>query len=136
MKLKKKEKKFIKIFSSKIFLFFLILILAGFSKVCLDKFFEVQEARKIVLEGEEKIKGIELKSKKLEVELKKLQDKKHLENITKEKLNLARPGEKVIYVLPEEEEKTGEKKTGEKGFWEQLMEIFKGEGDGNEKAED
>jgi len=136
MKLKKKEKKFIKIFSSKIFLFFLILILAGFSKVCLDKFFEVQEARKIVLEGEEKIEGIELKSKKLEAELKKLQDKKHLENIAKEKLNLARPGEKVIYVLPEEEKKAKEKESREKGFWDQLMEIFKGEGGGNEKVED
>lgn len=124
-----KKNSFFKIFSSKIFLFVLILLFAGVAKITIEKFIEVKKAQEIINKEQQNIKEKEEKNKVLEEKLKYFQNKEYLENIAKEKLNLVKPGEKVIYILPKEEkeekEKELEEKTEEKmSFWESLKSIF------------
>ena len=125
MRVNRKKKKFVKILSSKVFLFFLILACAGIVKLTFEKYIEVSKA-KVTLETEQqKIKEGEEKNKELKNTLKYLQSKEYLESVAKKKLNLVKPGEKVIYVMPEEEEKEEkEEKEKKKSFWESVKGVF------------
>lgn len=125
----KKQKKFVKILSSKLFLFVLILAFAGLAKITIEKYIEVDKAKATLSEEKNKIKEGEKENKELEEELQYFQSKEYIESVAKKKLNLVKPGEKVIYVLPDEEveEKKEEKKKEEKQektFWQTLREIF------------
>lgn len=128
MRVSKKQKKFVKIFSSKLFLFVLILLFAGITKITIEKYIEVQKAKATLKEEQENIKKGERKSKELEETLKYFQSKEYIEGVAKKKLNLVKPGEKVIYVMPEEEkegkEKEEEQEKQKKSFWESVKEIF------------
>jgi cell division protein FtsB len=128
MRVSKKQKKFVKILSSKLFLFVLILLFAGITKITIEKYIEVQKAKATLEEEQKNIKEGEKKSKELEETLKYFQSKEYIESVAKKKLNLVKPGEKVIYVMPEEEKekekKEEEQKEKEKSFWDNLKEIF------------
>lgn len=125
MRVNRKQKKFVKILSSKVFLFFLILVCAGVVKLTIEKYIDVSKAESFLKEQQEKIKEGEEKNKELKNNLKYLQSKEYLESVVKKKLNLVKPGEKVIYVMPEEEKKDEKKETeNKKSFWESVKEIF------------
>ncbi len=125
-----KKKGFFKIFSSKLFLFVLILLFAGLAKITIEKFIEVNKAKEILNKEQQRIAEKEAKNLELKEKLKYFQSKEYLENIAKEKLNLVKPGEKLIYILPKEkkkkkeEELKKEKEKEEMSFWESLKSIF------------
>lgn len=124
-----KRKKFVKTLSSKFFLFCLILAFAGLAKITVEKYIEVDKAKATLNQEQKKIKEGEKKNTELKETLKYFQTKEYFENIAKKKLNLVKPGEKVIYVMPEKEEeekkiKEEETKKGEKSFWEKVREFF------------
>lgn len=121
--LSRKEKHFFSIFSSKIFFFFLILILAGIVKICFGKFQELSWAKDILTSQEVKIKEQKERKEKLKRTFEDLQSEEYLMRILKEKLNLVKPGERVIYILPEEEKK--EEVIEGKSFLERLKNFFK-----------
>ena len=125
MRVNRKQKKFVKILSSKVFLFFLILACAGIVKLTIEKYIEVSKAKATLQTEQERIKEGEDKNKELKNTLKYLQSKEYLEGVAKKKLNLVKPGEKVIYVMPEEEKEEEKKETEKKkSFWENVKEIF------------
>jgi len=120
---KRKKRTFFTVFSSRLFLFVLILVLAWVGKSTIDKFMSWSQAKDALISEETKIQEEEEKNKSLKETLEYLQSEDYLEKTVKEKLNLAKPGEKIIYVLPEEDENSGESLKNE-GFWEKLKEIF------------
>lgn len=130
MYIKRKEKKTIKIFSSKFFLFVLILVLAGVSKITFEKVTEWNQVREILTLEEEKIKEKAEKNQMLEETSENLKNEEYLAKTVKEKLNLVDIGEKIIYVLPlpkkenNVEENNSEAKLENKSFWQKLKEIF------------
>jgi len=115
------------IFFSRLFFFVLIILLAGLVKANIHKFREWQQARRLLLSQEEKIQKQKEKKQKLERLLECFQNEDYLNNIVKQKLNLVEPEEKIIYVLPEKEEKEKEETSQPKNFLEQLKQIFKKE---------
>lgn len=123
-----KKKGFFRIFSSKLFLFVLILLFAGIAKITIQKYIEVKGAKDALDKEQKTIQEKEDKNKSLEEKLKYFQSKEYIENVAKEKLNLVKPGEKLIYVLPKEEkeQKEAEQKEQqkEKSLWESLKSIF------------
>lgn len=125
------RKKFVKILSSRIILFLLIIAVAAMAKVTFEKYKEVSKAKSTLKEEEKKTKDVQQKLEKLEAEMKYYQSKEYLESIARKKLNMAKPGEKVIYVIPEEEKvkKEEEQKVDQqkknKSFWERLKEFLK-----------
>jgi len=127
----KRKKKFVRIFSSKLVLFLLIIACAGLAKVTIEKYIEVSKA-KATLKGEErKVKENEEKSKKLEEMINYFQSKEYLESIARKKLNLVKPGEKVIYVIPEKmeaekkESQTKNNNQNKKNFFEKVKEFLR-----------
>ncbi len=127
MKRLKKKNIFLATFFPKVLCFVLILILAGIVKSSFDKFSNWKEAKNILAFKEETIEKEKEKLNNFKKILDYFQNPEYLERTVKEKLNLVRPGEKVIYVLPPKEGQ--EKKPPEtKSFWEKLQEIlFKNE---------
>jgi cell division protein FtsB len=123
MRFKKKQKKFVKILSSKVFLFFLILLSAGVIKLTIEKYTEVSKARATLKTEKQKIEEGEKKTEEMKAMLKYLTSKEYIESIAKKKLNMVKQGEKVIYVLPEKIEKK-EKKEKKKSFWENVKDKF------------
>jgi len=115
------------IFFSRFFFFVLIILLAGLVKANIHKFREWQQARRLLLSKQEKIQKQKEKKQKLERLLECFQNEDYLNNIVKQKLNLVEPEEKIIYVLPEKEEKEKEETSKPKNFLEQLKQIFKKE---------
>jgi len=124
-KTKRRRNVFSAVFFSRFFFFVLILILAGVAKISFEKFKEWQQAHKILISKEEKIEKQKERKEKLEALLRRLQNEDYLKNITKERLNLVEPEERVIYVLPEKEEREKEESSKDKGFLEKLREMFK-----------
>jgi len=127
----KRKKKFVRIFSSKLVLFLLIIACAGLAKVTIEKYIEVSKA-KATLKGEEKkVKENEEKSKKLEEMINYFQSKEYLESIARKKLNLVKPGEKVIYVIPEKmeaekkESQTKNNNQNKRNFFEKVKEFLR-----------
>lgn len=123
MKLRKKNT-FLTTFFPKVLCFVLILILAGIVKSSFDKFSNWKEAKNVLALKEETIEKEKEKLNNFKKILDYFQNPEYLERTVKEKLNLVRPGEKVIYVLPPKEEQ-GKKPPETKSFWERLKEIFK-----------
>ncbi len=128
MRKKQKQKGgFWRIFSSKVFLFLIIFIFAGMAKATFDKYVSWRQANSALTEVEEKIQSEQQKSKDLKKEIDEIRSEEYIERVTKERLNLVKPGEKVIYVLPEppaeQEESNEEIKTNE-GLWEKIKGIF------------
>jgi cell division protein FtsB len=126
MRIKKSQKKFIKVLSSKVFLFCLLFLFAGLVKITVEKYMEVQSAKATLDGSQERIQSGETKNKKLKETLKHFQSKEYVESIAKEKLNLVRPGEKVIYVLPAKKKPAAKDKSS-KNFWDSLKAIFGGD---------
>ncbi len=128
MRKKQKQKGgFWRIFSSKIFLFLMIFVFAGMAKATIDKYLSWKQVKNTLTAVEENIQSEQQRSENLKKEVNEAQSEEYIERITKERLNLVKPGEKVIYVLPEtppEQELTEEDKTNE-GFWEKIKRIFK-----------
>jgi len=124
--LSKKRKNIFAIFSSKLFFFLLIIIFSGVVKLSFDKFREWSWARSTLISQEEKIGRGGEREKDLKNMLDYLQTEGYLIRIVKEKLNLVRPGEKVIFVIPEEEkELTQEKETENKKTFERFLQTLK-----------
>ena len=126
MKKKKKRKKrtFFTVFSSKLFLFVLILVLAWIGKATINKFMSWDQAKSALISEEVKIQEEKERNKELKETLEYFQSEDYLERTIKEKLNLAKPGEKVIYILPEKEDRDSEEYFKKEGLWEKLKEIF------------
>ncbi|MFH0987421.1 MAG: septum formation initiator family protein [Patescibacteria group bacterium] len=99
----KKKKGAISLFSSKIFFFLLILVLSGLIRVGYDKFREWSFAKKSLASQEEKIEQAKRRRSDLKNLLNYLQSEGYLIRTVKEKLNLVAPGEKIIFVVPEED---------------------------------
>ncbi len=128
--MKKRRKKFFKVFSSRLFLFLLIIATAGLAKVTVEKYFEVSKAKATLQKEEKKVKEDEGRLKKLEETIESFEDKEYLEKIVRRKLNLIKPGEKVIYVIPEkvQEEQENSKEKEKKGginIFEKIKEFLK-----------
>lgn len=120
---KRKQKKSSgRIFSSKIFLFLLIIIAAGAGKLTFDKYYSWTQAKSDISEVEKEIETEKQKNANLKQQASEAQNNEYLENVIKEKLNLVKPGEKVIYVLPENEEPPAKEK--EETMWEKVKDIF------------
>lgn len=126
MRRKKNRKKrtFLTVFSSKLFLFVLILLLAWMGKMTIEKFISWNHSSGTLAVEEEKIQEEEKKKEEFEKTLEYFESEDYLERTAKEKLNLAKPGEKVIYVLPEKESEEGEESFENEGFWKKLKAIF------------
>ena len=82
------------------------------------------QAKDALIAEETKIQEEEEKNEGLKKTLEYFKSEDYLERTIKEKLNLAKPGEKVIYVLPEKEDKDSEEYFKKEGLWEKLKEIF------------
>lgn len=126
----RKRKKFVRILSSRITLFFLIIAVAAMAKVTFEKYIEVSKAKATLKQEEKKTKEAQQRLEKLETEIQYYQSKEYLESIARKKLNLAKPGEKVIYVIPEEKQNENEQKAESqekknKSFWERVKEFLK-----------
>ena len=80
---------------------------------------ELEYQRRVL---EEKIQELELKRQGLEAQISQTLEEDYLEKEAREKLNLKKPGEEVVAVLPSEEE---EKKAEERGFWEKILDKIK-----------
>ncbi|HOA47681.1 MAG TPA: septum formation initiator family protein [Candidatus Pacearchaeota archaeon] len=97
------------------------------AKATFDKYVSWRQANSALTEVEEKIQSEQQKSKDLKKEIDEIRSEEYIERVTKERLNLVKPGEKVIYVLPEtpaeQEESNEEIKTNE-GLWEKIKGIF------------
>jgi cell division protein FtsB len=125
MQKKQKQKNgFFRVFSSKLFLFLLIIVLAGIGKVTFEKYLSWNQARNTLSTIEKKVQEEKAKSEELNKKVDELQNEEYIERVIKEKLNLAKPGEKVIYILSEEEEGREEEVSKNEGLWEKLKEIF------------
>ena len=124
MRKNKKNRKnvFKKLFSSRFFLFILIIVFAGIAKMTFSKFEEWGAAKASFDAKKETIASKEVEKETLEEEIKNSKNERFVEKATKQKLGLVSPGEKVIYVLNEREEETEEEE--EKGIIEKLKEIF------------
>jgi len=121
-----KKKGFFRIFSSKLFLFLLIFLFAGMAKVTIEKYLEASKAKEILGKEQARITEKEKKNKDLEDKLKYFQSKEYIENLAKEKLNLVKPGEKLIYILPKEEKEQKEEELKQKEEKMSLFESLKG----------
>lgn len=80
---------------------------------------ELEYQRRVL---EEKIQELELKRQGLEAQISQTLEEDYLEKEAREKLNLKKPGEEVVAVLPSEEE---EKKPAERSFWEKILDKIK-----------
>ena len=123
----KKKKNIFTIFSSKLVFFVLILILSAMVKIGFEKFKEWNFARNTLVVQEEKIKEEEGRKGNLKEVLDYLRDERYLVRIVKEKLNLVSPGEKVIVVVPEEEDfsQTKSNETETESFFGRVLQKFR-----------
>lgn len=126
----RKRKKFFKVFSSRLFLFLLIIATAGLAKITVEKYLEVSKLKATLQKEEEKVKEDENRLKKLEETIKSFEDKEYLERIVRKKLNLIKPGERVIYVIPEKakeqkSQENREEKKKDKNIFEKIKEFLR-----------
>ena len=73
-----------------------------------------------VLQAE--LQVLETKRQQLQAQIFQTSEESYLEKEAREQLNLKKPGEEVVTVLPAEEETTGEP---EKGFWGKVWDKIK-----------
>lgn len=111
------------VFTSRLFCFFLIILLAGAIHVCFKKFEEWRWAEETLTTQEGKIVQEEGKKRRLKDMLDYFLSEGYLIRTIKEKLNLVSPGEKVIFVVPEEEEEDAsqDKESKNSGFLEGIL---------------
>lgn len=107
-----------------VFFGFLIITVIGFLTVAN---FRISQKRSVMSSQIEKLKAEikEAEEKKLqfEVNLNESLSEDFLEKSAREKLNLKKPGEEVVAVLPAEEEK--EEEPIKQNFWSKLLEKLK-----------
>lgn len=122
----RKKKK--NIFVSKAALFFLIIILAGVINITYEKFKEWYLAKKILIMQEKEIKEAKGRETSLRDSLDYLRSEGYLIRVIKKKLNLVSPGEKVIFVMPEEkkeDDSVQEQETENINFFEKFLRKLK-----------
>lgn len=112
------------IFSSGFFLFILILIFAGISKITVEKFNEWKKIKEVLDLKKKEINLMKEEIDNLKKTLTDLENPSYLELIIKERLNLIKEGEKVINVSQEKEDKKIEKKE-EGNFLKDFLENLK-----------
>ena len=91
-----------------------------------SKFEEWSVAKALFDAKKEDIVAKEEQKKVLEEEIKNSKDERFIEKTAKQKLGLVSPGEKVIYILSEEDSDNSndDKEEEKKGIIEKLKEIF------------
>lgn len=116
------------IFSSGFFLFILILIFAGISKITVEKFNEWKKIKEVLDLKKKEISLMKEEIDNLKKTLADLENPSYLELIIKERLNLIKEGEKVINVSQEKEDKKEDKKIEKKeegNFLKDFLESLK-----------
>jgi len=71
---------------------------------------------------QEEFRVLEIKRQQLQAQISQTSDQEYLEEQAREKLNLKKPGEEVVTVLPAEQEPA---KETTKGFWENVWDKIK-----------
>jgi len=95
-----KESRFKKFFTSKIFLFFALLILIWVSICAVKAIYKSYRLRKEIENLKSEISKVEKGNKELDNLLQYLKNKDFLEKEVREKLNLKKEGESVVIVQP------------------------------------
>ena len=90
----------------------------------IEKFISWNRSSATLAVEEEKIQKEREKKEEFEKTLEYFKSEDYLERTAKEKLNLAKPGEKVIYILPQNKDDDLEDLSENEGIWEKLKAIF------------
>ncbi len=88
------------------------------SRMVRNAFFARQQSDQMV----QRIEELQQKKKELEAQLAEMQTKESVERQAKERLNLKKPGEEVVVVVPQKEEKKPQEKSPT--LWEKITSFF------------
>jgi len=106
------------------FLVFVLILALGFMmKNIFVKYGEFKKMQEEYLAKEKELSLEKKQNKDLQQKLKLLENEEFLKKETKDKLNLVEPGEKVIYII-KEENKNEEEKQSSQNLWDSLKSIF------------
>ena len=102
----------------------LILIAAGVSYSAARMVRNALNMRAQSADMTQKIEQLKVKKQELEALLTELQTKEAVEREAKERLNLKKPGEQVVVVVPEKKDRSLPERP--MGLWEKFISFFKG----------
>jgi len=106
------------------FLVFVLILALGFMmKNIFVKYGEFKKMQEEYLAKEKELSLEKKQNKDLQQKLKLFENEEFLKKETKDKLNLVEPGEKVIYII-KEENKNEEEKQSSQNLWDSLKSIF------------
>jgi len=104
--------------------FILILILGAMLKNLFVKYGEFKKIQEEYLARQKELNLEEKQNKALQEKLKLFENEEFLKKEAKEKLNLVELGEKVIYIIKEEENEEEKEKQSSQNLWDTLKSIF------------
>lgn len=106
------------------FLVFVLILALGFMmKNIFVKYGEFKKMQEEYLAKEKELSLEKKQNKDLQKKLKLFENEEFLKKETKDKLNLVEPGEKIIYII-KEENKNEEEKQSSQNLWDGLKSIF------------